>query len=179
MVSSAVATRVRARFTVQLAVISLSAAAVTLATVNVQASSWHVRYSGCSVTALTSAPQLDIYASCPFTMPSGKPATTTTLGIKRPTGSGLNNHAWGQLTPSWDPYYDNKTLSTYSPMMSFRIVCSPALSDWANSETYTSGWYNLSPGYSRGFGGTTTPDQRCPSNKPVLLGAVADTQVNW
>jgi len=169
----------RPKSKVMFAVFGLSAAAVTLATVNAQASSWHVRNSACAVT-VTGSGTGDITASCPFNMPSGKSATSTYLGThKAPLPNGAGNHVWGQLTRSWDSYAANNTLTTYSPMINFRMVCSTALGNWSNSDTFPTGYVILATGYSQVSGGQPTPNQYCPSSKPILLGSAADTQVQW
>jgi hypothetical protein len=159
-----------------LAVFGLSICALGLAAVNAEASSEHVVNSACFLTSSgTTKGGPDIQTMCSFTMDNN---FLYQARFFTHAGTGPDNYVWGQLTNDFDAQFSANQLPSYSPQMNFRLTCSTAMNNWTNSQEIPTGWVYMGANYHYNTG-ALSPNFYCPSNKPIIQFAFADTKTIW
>lgn len=151
--------------------------AAALAASNAFASQ-HITTNACTVTTPTTNNTIRS-ALCLFPLPFQPQGVNGTLKVHRVSSTPSQTHAWwdsNDLSDLWVLNYGTGQINSWCPGAQIKRTCATS-SGGASSQVYSTGFRTFT--YAPGSVSNDIEDQFCPSNKPFMIKAQADTSAWW
>ena len=161
----------------KLAACAVIALAGALAASNAFASQ-HITTNACTVTTPTVNGQIKS-AFCLFPLSVQASGVDGKLLVHRPSSTVSTWHAWWDsrdTSDGWVFNYNSGQINSWCPGAQLKSTCATS-SGGASSQVFSTGFRTFT--YPPGHISNDIEDQFCPSNKPFLIKAQADTSAWW
>ena len=167
----------KSRTRTKLAACAVIAFAGALAASNAFASQ-HITTNACTVMTPTINGTNNV-ATCLFPLPVQPVGVNGRLFVHRPSSTVSSWHTFwlsNDLSDLWVVNWQSGQINSWCPGAQIKRTCATS-SGGANSQVFSAGFRTFT--YTPGSGSNNIESQFCPSNKPFLIKAQADTSAWW